>query len=71
MPLAPMLLQELSWLYENGRGSEYVFPGHSKQTQGKKIYNRRPLLKKIERLTSSCAHCGEDKYRQAPLLSRL
>jgi integrase len=61
MPLAPMLRQELSWLYENRQGSEYVFPGHSKQTVGKKIYSRRKLFEKIERLTSSCAHCGENK----------
>jgi len=61
MPLAPTLLRELSWLSQNGRESDYVFPGHSKQTCGKKIYNRRPLFVKIERLTSSCAECGSDK----------
>ena len=58
MPIAPALLHELSWLKENGRESEFVFPGHSRQTQGKKIYSRRKLFEKIERLTSACAECG-------------
>ena len=61
LPLAPALLQELGWLYHNARESEYLFPGHSKQTKGKKIYSRRRLFEKIERLTSSCQDCDGNK----------
>jgi integrase len=58
MPIAPALLEELCWLAENGRRSEYVFPGSSRQTNGKKIYSRRRLFEKIERFTSRCLDCG-------------
>ena len=58
MPIAPALLDELAWPGKNDGGSEYVFPGNSSQTKGKKIYSRRRLFEKIERLTMTCADCG-------------
>lgn len=61
LPLALALLQELGWLYHDAWESEYLFPGYSKQTKGKKIYSRRRLFEKIERLTSSCQDCGGNK----------
>lgn len=59
IPLAPALLGELEWLAENDRTSDYVFPGGSAQTQGRKIYSRRRLFEKISRLTSRCLDCGK------------
>jgi integrase len=43
----------------------YVFPGRSPQTQGKKIYNRRRIFERIQRVTAI------RKYlRQHPEVSR-
>jgi integrase len=59
LPLAPLLIYSLK-THRAMNSSDYVFPGRSAQTRGKKIYSRRKLFEKIERLTSSCADCDAD-----------
>jgi integrase len=59
LPLAPTLIESLK-KHQASSFSDYVFPGRSHQTRGKKIYSRRKLFEKIERLTSSCADCDGD-----------
>ena len=63
LPLAPALIRSLSQ-HKVTSTSEYVFPGRSAQTRGKRIYSRRRLFKKIERLTSTCSDCGESKINK-------
>ena len=48
MPLAPVLIRSLRSLTIT---SEYVFPGRSAQTRGKKVYKRDWLFKRIHKLT--------------------
>jgi integrase len=52
IPLAPVLRDELLNFYQNRPSDEFIFPGRSYQTKGKKIYSRRRLFEKITRLTS-------------------
>jgi integrase len=55
LPVAPVALKTLRELYEaEGRdlNSLYVFPGRSPQTKGKKIYSRRKLFERIQRVTA-------------------
>jgi len=52
IPLAPVLRDELLGFYKNRPSNEFIFPGRSYQTVGKKIYSRRRLFEKITRLTS-------------------
>ena len=52
IPLAPILRDELLEFYKNRPSNEFIFPGRSYQTMGKKIYSRRKLFEKITRLTS-------------------
>jgi integrase len=55
LPVAPVALKTLRELYEaEGRdlNSPYVFPGRSPQTKGKKIYSRRKLFERIQRVTA-------------------
>jgi hypothetical protein len=47
IPLAPVLRDELLDFYQNRPSDEFIFPGRSPKTKGKKIYNRRPLFEKI------------------------
>ena len=58
IPLAPVLFNQLVWLHNTNEESDYLFPGNSARIVGKKIYSRRRLFEKIERLTSSCRDCG-------------
>jgi integrase len=60
LPLAPALIKSLK-KHKLTSASEYVFPGRSARTRGKRIYSRRRLFEKIERLTSSCHDCGQSK----------
>jgi integrase len=57
LPLAPTLAESLR-KHKETSASEYVFPGRSAQTRGKKIYSRRRMFEKIERLTSRCIDCS-------------
>jgi integrase len=50
IPLAPVLRDELLEFYKGSQG-EFIFPGRSFQTKGKKIYRRTRLFEKITRLT--------------------
>jgi integrase len=52
IPLAPVLEDELLDFFKNRPSDEFIFPGRSFQTMGKKIYSRRKLFEKITRLTS-------------------
>jgi integrase len=55
LPLAPAALETLRALYESeDRHSdcEYVFPGRSARTKGKKIYARRRMFERIQRVTA-------------------
>ena len=62
LPMSPALQSELkAYLASRTDNSPYLFPGRSAQTTGKKIYSRRRLFEKIQRLTSSCADCGGSK----------
>ncbi len=63
LPLAPTLVDSLE-KHKLTSASEYVFPGRSAQTRGKRIYSRRRLFEKIERLTSSCHDCGQSKIEK-------
>jgi integrase len=67
LPVAPVALKTLRDLYESQDRdvtSPYVFPGRSAQTRGKKIYSRRRMFERIERVTAM------KKYlRQHPELS--
>jgi hypothetical protein len=60
LPLAPALIESLR-KHKETSGSEYVFPGRSAQTNGKRIYSRRRLFEKIERLTAACDNCGQSR----------
>jgi integrase len=52
IPLAPVLRDELLDFFKSRPSDEFIFPGRSHQTKGKKIYSRRRLFEKITRLTS-------------------
>ena len=55
LPVAPTALKTLRELYESedrDQSSPYVFPGRSAQTKGKKIYSRRRLFERIQRVTA-------------------
>jgi integrase len=55
LPVAPVALRTLRDLYESidrDLNSPYVFPGRSPQTSGKKIYSRRRLFERIQRVTA-------------------
>jgi integrase len=55
LPVAPVALRTLKDLYESedrDLNSAYVFPGRSPQTKGKKIYSRRKLFERIQRVTA-------------------
>jgi integrase len=60
IPLAPVLRDELLDFYKNRLSDEFIFPGRSYQTAGKKIYSRRKLFEKITRLTSLKAHMAKN-----------
>jgi integrase len=60
LPLAQTLIESLK-NHKATSTSEYVFPGRSAQTRGKKIYSRRRLFESIERLTSRCIDCRVGK----------
>jgi hypothetical protein len=49
--LAPALIESLK-TYKAGNTSEYVFAGRSAQTKGKKIYSRRRMFERIQRVTA-------------------
>jgi len=48
--IPPALFSELMELYRQREDSDFIFPGESAQTKGKKIYSRRRLFEKIRRL---------------------
>ena len=55
LPVAPVALKTLRDLYESADRdvtSPYVFPGRSAQTRGKKIYSRRKIFERIQRVTA-------------------
>jgi hypothetical protein len=55
LPVAPVALRTLRDLYESkdrDLNSPYVFPGRSAQTKGRKVYSRRRLFEKIQRVTA-------------------
>jgi integrase len=55
LPVAPVALKTLRELYESAdrdQGTTYVFPGRSAQTKGKKIYSRRRVFERIQRVTA-------------------
>jgi integrase len=54
LPVAPVALKTLWDLYESKEreNSPYVFPGRSAQTKGKKIYSRRRMFERIQRITA-------------------
>jgi len=56
--IPPVLYHELVELYRQREDSEFIFPGESAQTNGKKIYSRRRLFEKITRLTTTCGDCN-------------
>jgi integrase len=58
LPLAPALIESLR-KHQESSTSDFVFPGRSSQTKGKKIYSRRRLFEKIGRLTSTCRDCSK------------
>jgi integrase len=67
LPLAPALVESLKE-HKAVSKSDYVFAGRSAQTKEKKIYSRRRLFEKIERVTSRCLDCsgniGKRRYCQ-------
>ena len=50
LTIPPALFNELLELYRHREDSDFLFPGESLQTKGKKIYSRRRLFEKIRRL---------------------
>jgi len=55
LPVAPAALKTLRELYDSkdrDPNSSYVFPGRSAQTKGKKIYSRRRIFERIQRVTA-------------------
>jgi integrase len=55
LPLAPAALETLRALYDSedrDPNCEYAFPGRSAQTKGKKIYSRRRIFERIQRVTA-------------------
>jgi len=50
LSIPPALFSELMELYRQREDSDFIFPGESSQTRGKKIYSRRRLFEKIRRL---------------------
>ena len=55
LPVAPAALKTLRELFESPdreQSSPYVFPGRSAQTKGKKIYSRRRIFERIQRVTA-------------------
>ena len=57
LPMAPALQVELkAYLASRKDDSPYLFPGRSAQTKGKKIYSRRRLFEKIQRVTAFRAY---------------
>ncbi len=55
LPVAPAALNALRELYESenrNSSSLYVFPGRSAQTKGKKIYSRRRIFERIQKVTA-------------------
>ena len=53
--VAPVALKTLRDLYESQDRdtiSSFVFPGRSAQTRGKKIYSRRRMFERIQRVTA-------------------
>jgi integrase len=55
LPLAPAALETLRALYDSedrDPNCEYVFPGRSARTKGKKIYSRRRIFERIQRVTA-------------------
>ena len=61
MPMSPALQKELkSYLESRTDDSQYLFPGRSAQTKGKKIYSRRRLFEKIRRVTAFKAYMGKN-----------
>ena len=51
LPLAPALIESLK-KHKASSVSEYVFPGRSAQTRGKKIYSRRRMFERIQKVTA-------------------
>jgi integrase len=57
LPMSPALQAELkAYLATRTDDSPYLFPGRSAQTKGKKIYSRRRLFEKIQRVTAFKAY---------------
>ena len=57
LPMSPALQTELkAYLATRIDDSPYLFPGRSAQTKGKKIYSRRRLFEKIQRVTAFNAY---------------
>jgi integrase len=57
LPMSPALQTELkAYLATRTDDSIYLFPGRSAQTKGKKIYSRRRLFEKIQRVTAFNAY---------------
>ena len=55
LPVAPAALNALRELYESENrqpSSPYVFAGRSAQTKGKKIYSRRRIFERIQKVTA-------------------
>jgi integrase len=71
LPLAPVALKTLRDLYESHDRTpdcEYVFPGRSAQTKGKKIYSRRRMFERIQRVTAIKKYMRQNPpatYKQA------
>jgi integrase len=63
LPLAEALIECLRDLKARST-SEFVFPGKSAQTKGKRIRSRRRMFEKIERATSTCNDCGKGIARR-------
>jgi len=58
LPLAPALIESLK-NHKATSTSEYVFPGRSSQTKGKKIYSRRRMFERIQRVTALDSYLKE------------
>ena len=57
LPMSPALQNELkSYLASRTDDSDFLFPGRSAQTKGKKIYSRRRFFEKIKRVTAFKAY---------------
>ena len=56
LPLAPVAVEVLRGLKAIGDGNPLVFPGRSSQTKGKKIYSRRRMFERIQRVTALAAY---------------